>query len=109
MSLVRRVISVEVPRRSSVVYENPCMCSNSACLSFLTKLTEAFAAKYCAVSEQARPTKPSPTSTAHRPTIVPLLSPPMPRSISAAITSGTNSSNVASISLNSGPSMLSFR
>ena len=37
-----------------------------------------------------------------------LLPVPMPRSMIAAITSGTNSSSVASISLNSGPSTHSF-
>ena len=67
----------------------------------------AFAAKYCAVTELARPSKPSPMRSRQRFTIKPLSPAPIPVSMMSATTSGTSSSRSASRSLKSGPRMLS--
>lgn len=72
------------------------------------KPTAAFAAKYCAVTELARPTAASSTSTPPIFHIYGLSEAVIPLSMIAAMTSGTISSNDASSSLNNGAQMHSF-
>jgi len=55
ISLVIRVISVEVPSSSSSVNESDWICLKSACLIPVAHPTAAFALKYCAVMEHVSP------------------------------------------------------
>ncbi len=111
ISLVIRVISVEVPALSILVKFNPWICSNTACRSLVEKPTAAFAAKNCAVTALTSPT--TARASRHSPilTIWPvsgLPETPMPLSMMLAMTRGTNNSKKASSSLNSGASTDSF-
>jgi hypothetical protein len=58
MSEVMRVIKVDVPMVSDSVKENFCMCSIKAKRNLTANPTEAFAEKYCAISEHVKPTNP---------------------------------------------------
>ena len=64
MSLVMRVMSVEVPMRSRSAKPSFWMWANTAWRSFVARPTAAFAAKYWAVTLLARPIRPSSTRTA---------------------------------------------
>ncbi len=55
ISLVIRVIRVELPRLSSFEKERLPICSKTACLSLVEKPTAAFAEKYWAVREEVSP------------------------------------------------------
>ena len=63
-----------------------------------------FAAKYWAVTAQARPIRPSSAISSTMRTMCPVSLLRMPRSMMLATSSGMISSNEASRSLNSGPS-----
>ena len=108
ISLVIRVINVDVPNWSISVNVNFWICSNNPCLIPVPTPVAAFAAKYCAVMEQTSPMIPSAISTKHIFTIYGLSWFAIPTSIIAAITNGTNSSKDASSILNSGASIDSF-
>ena len=84
------------------------MRENSAARSSAPKPIPATAAKYCAVSEQARPNTPIASIQPPAVRITPLSPPRTPESISHAMISGTASSNDASSILNSGLMMLCF-
>ena len=84
------------------------MCANSSWRRRVENPVAAFAAKYCAVIEQTSPMTPSAIKSMHILTMYGLFDPPIPWSITAAITSGTNSSNSASSILNKGASTVSF-
>ena len=77
--------------------------------SLAEKPMAALAEKYCAVTELSSPTPPSTTSHRHMRTMKPVSPEGMPRSMIAAIISGTISSKEASSSLNSGASTHSSR
>lgn len=68
ISLVILVMSVEVPIWSISDQERLSMWRKSSCFTFEENPTAAFAAKYCAVIENASPTMPSPISRATIPT-----------------------------------------
>ena len=61
MSLVRRVMSVDVPMRSSAVNESACRCRNDSRRTRAANPVAARAAKYCAVIDDTQPTTASPT------------------------------------------------
>ena len=63
ISLVIRVIMVEVPISSISRKEILSIFANNPCRSFAANPTAAFAAKYCAVIEQVRPTSASRINT----------------------------------------------
>ena len=109
MSLVIRVIIIEVPASSISVKDKDSMCLNTAWRSFVAKPTAAFAAKYCAVIEQVRPIA---ARISKSPPIFQIYGASfweIPRSISHDITNGTVRSKHASSNLNNGPRIHSFR
>ena len=108
-SLVRRVIIVETPISSMLEKDRLSRCSNSAWRTPVAKPVAALAEKYCAVMELTRPTAASAASTSAMRRMNGLSPMPMPRSMMAAITSGTSSSKDASSILNSGASTHSRR
>ena len=108
MSLVILVISVELPIVSISVKVKLWICSKSACLTPVPNPAAAFAEKYCAVIEHTSPIIPSAISTRHIFTIYGLSWPAIPTSMTAAMTSGTNSSKDASSILKRGASTVSF-
>ena len=63
ISLVMRVMRVEVPMSSSSVWESLPICSKRAWRRAVTKPTDAFAAKYWAVTEHTSPMNASPNSS----------------------------------------------
>ena len=65
ISLVIRVIIVEVPIVSTSEKERPCRWENRACLSFVAKPTAALALKYCAVTAQVSPMRASKNRSRH--------------------------------------------
>ena len=83
--------------------------SNSAWRTPVAKPVAALAEKYWAVMELTSPTAASPASTSAMRRMNGLSPMPMPRSMTAAITSGTSSSKDASSILNSGASTHSRR
>ena len=108
ISLVRRVISVLVPIRSSCVKDSDSMWSNVACRRFAPKPALAFAANHCAVKLLRSPASARSTRITTREMIYVLLFPAMPTSMICATTSGTSRSKKASRSLKSGARTLSF-
>ena len=110
ISLVMRVIMVEVPALSMLVKSSPRIWSNRACLSLVENPTAALAAKNWAVMEDTSPTTAN--ASRHSP-ILPMyptsgLVLPIPLSMIPAITRGTSSSKKASRSLKSGARTHSF-
>ena len=108
ISLVIRVISVEVPSLSISANPRDWICENSTCRTFVQNPTDAFAAKYCAVILQVRPITPSRIRSPQCDKMYPLSLFAIPVLMIAAITRGTRRSNVASSILNAGARMLSF-
>ena len=108
ISLVSRVISVELPSSSISVNVSVWMCRNNACRTPVPKPEAAFAEKYWAVIEQTRPISPRAISTKHIFTMYGRSLFAIPTSMTAAMTNGTSSSNVASSILKSGASTDSF-
>ena len=104
MSPVRRVIRVASPALSSSVKDNFPICRKSAYLIFAAKPTEAFAAKYWAITERTKPTAPIPTIRSTILTAKEVLPPPIPPSIISFTIIGISNSSAASKSLNKGPS-----
>ena len=84
------------------------MCSKRAWRTPVPNPAAAFAAKYWAVIEHTSPISPSATSTKHILMMYGRSFCAIPTSITAAMTSGTNSSNNASSILNRGANTDSF-
>lgn len=108
-SLVRRVIIVGAPIRSLSLSERDATCWNNAFFIFTENPTAAFAEKYCAVMDAARPIKPRTTMMNAIENTWRLFPSAIPSSIRDATARGTASSNNASSSLNSGARTASLR
>ena len=108
ISLVIRVIIVDVPIPSISVNESDSICLNKAYRRLAANPVAAFAAKNCAVIEHVSPIIASSTKIPPYLNIYPLSFNAIPLSIIDAITRGTARSKHASSSLKNGPSIHSL-